>query len=166
MSFHASPGISWPELIGAGREPRTRQGRESSERTLLFLHWATAKGRVRESGECPELFSLCSVFPPVVSCPGPQGVCGREAVGQAPGTSKSEKLLSNQKNCGPKNAGAPPWLFPHSDLFLAIWSWRQTGAGRAWQSQELRPRLCGHGRGKENRSLGRWEEEGTQESDP
>ena len=107
VSFHASPGISWPELIGAGREPCTRRGRESSERTLLFLHWATPKGRVRESGECPELFSLCSVFP-VVSCPGPQGVCGREAVGQAPRTSKSEKLLSNQKNCGPKNAWAPP----------------------------------------------------------
>lgn len=69
MSFHASPGISWPELTGAGREPRTRRGRESSERTLLFLHWATAKGRVRESGECPELFSLCSVFPPLSPVP-------------------------------------------------------------------------------------------------
>ena len=38
--------------------------------------------------------------------------------------------------------------------------------GRAWQSQELRFRLSGHGRGKGDLGKGRRKEEGTQESNP
>ena len=93
VSWHPSPGTSWPELTGSRKGTMYQVGQRQS-RENPFLDWATPKGVSEESenvGARPELFSLYSAFPIVY--PSPQGVCSRDVVGQAPRTSKSEKCL-------------------------------------------------------------------------